>query len=906
MDYANCLRAIDNRMYKIVVQSNPVLFISALAAGIAAVIYLPQVYPGQMVEIPLSALYVGEVGLALLCTLLFYENASPAQVIKLTSWVLGFSMLVGAIGNFVGQTTQFMPEDQVLVSWIELLIMNAAGLLSTLTLFQLLSPDGLLLRKEKSKPKAVREPKASPAGEVSGGTSEEGEPSTISVKDILEQLDISRINRLEKSLHPEDVSLEALFKEESQAARLAGTGSPETKAIAGPVAGQQEHFRIEPPADDSQTADAIGQANNLLDQVVSKQQADSSGQRPEISDILQELQRDMNSGGSQRSSAETKPDPQAVMSRFQQLLQGKAADEELPPAEASLSEPASDIADSDEIAADIDDAFSKMLPLSAQRECNFEELEKLKESRSMEAIDRDDEMLEPAAIDEDDGGDEPAEVIPEVADKPAKDVKEFGRLSGSFAPVESQTSGSMKTIGKMLLDAQAVENIIKGGDKPRGLTTARVLSAAQGENLGNLLLRINAFPGVEGSIIIGQDGLLIASKVNETVDKEMLGNMSLAIQSNTRQVSDKLELGGLHQIVLQSKDKTVVLTTLEHGVLCVFVAGVRGLNGLMKGIHAAATNQIDTTVAELPELPAVIELQPAPEPPAVKILELPAAELTAPESALEESEVIVPEEVQNLHAPSNLENDEPSSAKPVSADQVKNLIESLIQSQGGPVVTQPGDDSSDNLSKNDSGQPAIDAVQESEEVVSVAHETLSIPAKEVKEFGRLAISGSQQPIDLQATTGSMKTIGKMLIDAQAISNIIKVGEQAKSRGLTTARVISAARGEGIKSLLGQIDNYPGVSGSLIVGHDGLVIASTLSANFDKDILGAMTSAIHSNTQLATKKLELGKLKQAILQSHDKVTVLTDVEVGILAVFCEYREMDKIDGLMSAIESTITT
>jgi uncharacterized protein len=146
----------------------------------------------------------------------------------------------------------------------------------------------------------------------------------------------------------------------------------------------------------------------------------------------------------------------------------------------------------------------------------------------------------------------------------------------------------------------------------------------------------------------------------------------------------------------------------------------------------------------------------------------------------------------------------------------------------------------------------------------------------------------------------------MLIDVQAISNIIKSGEQAKTRGLTTARVISAARGEGIKSLLGRIDNYPGVSGSLIVGHDGLVIASTLSASFDKDMLGAMTSAIHSNTGLATKKLELGKLKQAILQSQDKVTVLTDVEVGILAVFCEYREMDKINGLLSAIETTITS
>jgi hypothetical protein len=177
----------------------------------------------------------------------------------------------------------------------------------------------------------------------------------------------------------------------------------------------------------------------------------------------------------------------------------------------------------------------------------------------------------------------------------------------------------------------------------------------------------------------------------------------------------------------------------------------------------------------------------------------------------------------------------------------------------------------------------------------------SAPAKEVKEFGRL--SAKSAAADVQPEQGTMKTIGKMLIDAQAVANIIKAGE-IRPGGLTTARVISAARGEGIRSLLARIDSYPGVAGSLIVGHDGLVIASTLGSGWDRDMYGALSSSIHSNTNLATGKLELGALRQTILQSEDKVTVLTEVEVGVLAVFCEQREPGKLNGLLEAIEATV--
>lgn len=177
-------------------------------------------------------------------------------------------------------------------------------------------------------------------------------------------------------------------------------------------------------------------------------------------------------------------------------------------------------------------------------------------------------------------------------------------------------------------------------------------------------------------------------------------------------------------------------------------------------------------------------------------------------------------------------------------------------------------------------------------------------AKQLKEFGRLSSKKGTGEFATE-TAGTMKTIGKLLLEVQAVENIIKAGESGTiGSGLTTARVISAARGEGIKALLSKIDSYSGVDGSVIVGHDGLVIASTAGPGMDKDTLGVLSVACLSTSNLATKKLEIGKLRQMVLVTDAKTTVLTDVDVGILAVFLNNNDVGKIDGLLEAIHDTI--
>src|SRR5207244_2133680 len=112
-----------------------------------------------------------------------------------------------------------------------------------------------------------------------------------------------------------------------------------------------------------------------------------------------------------------------------------------------------------------------------------------------------------------------------------------------------------------------------------------------------------------------------------------------------------------------------------------------------------------------------------------------------------------------------------------------------------------------------------------------------------------------------------------------------------------ARVLNVAEGKDIESLLLQINGHSYVEGSLIVGNDGLVIAAQISPELDKAVLGAMSFAIHANTNLIIKKMEMGSLKQIVLQSHQKLTVLTALRQGILGVFTASRKLERLNSLM---------
>jgi predicted regulator of Ras-like GTPase activity (Roadblock/LC7/MglB family) len=75
----------------------------------------------------------------------------------------------------------------------------------------------------------------------------------------------------------------------------------------------------------------------------------------------------------------------------------------------------------------------------------------------------------------------------------------------------------------------------------------------------------------------------------------------------------------------------------------------------------------------------------------------------------------------------------------------------------------------------------------------------------------------------------------------------------------------------------------GVIGSLLVGRDGLVIASTLLDDEDAEVLGAMSAAVFGEIDKATKRIGIGILVDAIIDAKDGSILLLESRDVILTV-----------------------
>ncbi len=75
-------------------------------------------------------------------------------------------------------------------------------------------------------------------------------------------------------------------------------------------------------------------------------------------------------------------------------------------------------------------------------------------------------------------------------------------------------------------------------------------------------------------------------------------------------------------------------------------------------------------------------------------------------------------------------------------------------------------------------------------------------------------------------SGRIASIGKFLLDNKDLEKIGKI--TASDLSDSKMRTLTVEANEELKNLLHQIDAQEGVTGTVIVGHDGLLIANTMS------------------------------------------------------------------------------
>lgn len=107
----------------------------------------------------------------------------------------------------------------------------------------------------------------------------------------------------------------------------------------------------------------------------------------------------------------------------------------------------------------------------------------------------------------------------------------------------------------------------------------------------------------------------------------------------------------------------------------------------------------------------------------------------------------------------------------------------------------------------------------------------------------------------------------------------------------TASVVTLSQGQDLRTLLATIDRTPGVTGSLLVGYDGLIIAFTLPPTVDRDFLAAQACAMFTSIGQQTERLERGELRRMVLETSTGAMLMTAADMGILVVVSDGQAID---------------
>ena len=98
--------------------------------------------------------------------------------------------------------------------------------------------------------------------------------------------------------------------------------------------------------------------------------------------------------------------------------------------------------------------------------------------------------------------------------------------------------------------------------------------------------------------------------------------------------------------------------------------------------------------------------------------------------------------------------------------------------------------------------------------------------------------------------------------------------------------VEITKGRLMRRIVEDLIRVEGVIGSLLVGKDGLVVASTLLDEEDAEILGAMSAAVFGEIDKATRRIGVGSLVDSIIDAKDGSILLLEAKELILVVITQ--------------------
>ncbi|MCK5124970.1 MAG: roadblock/LC7 domain-containing protein [candidate division Zixibacteria bacterium] len=87
-------------------------------------------------------------------------------------------------------------------------------------------------------------------------------------------------------------------------------------------------------------------------------------------------------------------------------------------------------------------------------------------------------------------------------------------------------------------------------------------------------------------------------------------------------------------------------------------------------------------------------------------------------------------------------------------------------------------------------------------------------------------------------------------------------------------------------ILEGLNKTSGITGSMIVGKDGIVIAADLNTQIEEDTIGALAASITSNVQKSLERMESKPVQQVTIEADNGKMFFCDAGIGLLVVLTE--------------------
>jgi predicted regulator of Ras-like GTPase activity (Roadblock/LC7/MglB family) len=154
----------------------------------------------------------------------------------------------------------------------------------------------------------------------------------------------------------------------------------------------------------------------------------------------------------------------------------------------------------------------------------------------------------------------------------------------------------------------------------------------------------------------------------------------------------------------------------------------------------------------------------------------------------------------------------------------------------------------------------------------------------------------------EAGSGRIASIGKFLLDGKDLEKIGKITSSDPSD--TKMRILTPEGAAELNSILQHVGAHPGVLGSVIIGHDGLLIVNNMPPEMDAEYFGVMAYTVFMSTTHATAKMGSQRVEQIVSKTPLGYLVIANFGNGLLVTASDVQVIEGLIPLLRSITQLV--